>query len=68
MLGPLLFNIFICDLFSILNNIDFANYDDDATCVIEYGAKEAIDSLKNALDESLCWFASNQVKANSNVV
>ena len=26
--------------------------------------KEAIDSLKNALDKLFCWFASNQMKAN----
>ena len=32
--------------------------------VIGDDAKEAIDSWKNALDESFCWFASNQVKAN----
>ena len=57
-----LFNIFI---FSMLNNPDFANYIDDTTpYVIGDDAKEAIDSWKNALDESFCWFASNQVKAN----
>ena len=26
--------------------------------------KEAIDSLKNALDKLFSWFASNQMKAN----
>ena len=30
-LGPLLFNIFICDLFFIINDIDFASYADDNT-------------------------------------
>ena len=29
MLEPLLFNLFLCDLFLILNNIDFASYADD---------------------------------------
>ena len=28
-LGPLLFNIFIYDLFSIMNNVDFPSYSDD---------------------------------------
>ena len=30
-LGPLLFNIFTCDLFSIMNKVDFARYADDNT-------------------------------------
>ena len=30
-LGPILFNIFICLLFSVAYNIDFANYADDIT-------------------------------------
>ena len=28
-LGPLLFNIFLCDLFIIMNDVDFASYADD---------------------------------------
>ena len=30
-LGPLLFNIFLCDLFFIMNDIEFASYTDDNT-------------------------------------
>ena len=30
-LGSLLFNIFLCDLFLIMENIDFASYADDNT-------------------------------------
>ena len=30
-LGPLLFNIFLCDLFLIMENIDIASYADDNT-------------------------------------
>ena len=30
-LGPLLFNIFLCDLFFIMNDIEFASYADDNT-------------------------------------
>ena len=29
-LGPLLFSIFLCDLFVIINNIDFASCGDDS--------------------------------------
>ena len=30
-LGPLLFNIFICDLFVNMNKVDFESYSDDNT-------------------------------------
>ena len=30
-LGPLLFNIFICDMFYFLENYELANYADDST-------------------------------------
>ena len=30
-LGPLLFNIFLCELFLIMNNIELASYTDDNT-------------------------------------
>ena len=34
-LGPLLVNIFLCDFFSILRNIDIASYtDDNTTCIM----------------------------------
>ena len=32
-LGPLLFNIFLCDMFFIMNDIDFASYADDNTLI-----------------------------------
>ena len=48
-LGPLLFNILICDLFLIMNKIDFASYADDNTPhVVGDGAEEAVNSLKEA--------------------
>ena len=30
-LGPLLFNIFACDIFSVLSDVEFASYTDDNT-------------------------------------
>ena len=64
-LGPLLFNIFKCGLFLIMNKADFASYADDNTpYVIGNGVKETINSLKEALDELFYWFANNQMKAN----
>ena len=32
-LGPLLFNIFIYDLFLIMNKVDFSSYADDIFCL-----------------------------------
>ena len=64
-LGPLLFNIFICDLFLIMNKVDFASYADDNTpYVIGNSVKEAINSFKEAPDKLFYWFANNQMKAN----
>ena len=54
-LGPLLFNIFICDLFLTMDKGDFASYADDNTSyVMGNGVKEAIYSLKEASDELFC--------------
>ena len=65
LLGPLLFNIFICNLFLIMNKVDFGSYADDNTpYVIGNGAKETINSLKEASDELFYWFANNQMKVN----
>ena len=64
-LRPLLLNIFIWDLFLILNKVDFASYDDDNTpYVIGNGVKEVINSLKEASDKLFYWLADNQMKAD----
>ena len=64
-LGPILFNIFLSDLFLILNNIDFTSYADDNTI---YTTGENIDEVIFSLQESFkklfkC-FTDNQVKTN----
>ena len=46
-LGPLLFNIFLCDLFFIMNEIDFASYADDNT---PYGTANTIDKVIQSLE------------------
>ena len=63
--SPLLFNIFICDLFLIMNKVEFVSYADDNTpYVTGNGVKEVIKSLKEASGELFYWFADNQRKAN----
>ena len=63
--GPLLFNIFICDLFFITNKVEFACYPNYNTpYVIGNGVREVINSLKQPSNELFYWFANNQMKAN----
>ena len=64
-LGPLLFNIFICDLFLFISYFDITNYADDNT---PYSANnnivDVLNNLKlqaNILDK---WFKDNYMKAN----
>ena len=65
-LGPLLFNIHLCDLFHFLEDIDFASYADDTTI---YTVKENKESVINTLEASspplFTWFNNNFMKANS---
>ena len=41
-LGPLLFNIHLCDLFYILEDLDIASYADDTTIYTIKGNKESV--------------------------
>ena len=64
-LGPLLFNIFICDMFFELRQSDFASYADDNTPYVEANnVDEVITILENDSIQLLKWFSDNQVKAS----
>ena len=64
-LGPLLFNIFLADLFFTLNNTEIANYADDTT---PYAVSDNIDDLISSLERSskdlLKWLDDNVMKSN----
>ena len=64
-LGPLLFNIFLCDLFFIMNETEFASYADDNT---PYTSGATIDDVIKKLENDSVllfkWFSDNQMKAN----
>ena len=48
-LGPLLFNIFLCDMFLFCNDIDFASYaDDNTTYCIGKTSEELISQLEKS--------------------
>ena len=65
-LGPLLFNIHLCDLFYFLEDLDIASYADDTTI---YTVSEKKESVIRALETSSSllfgWFNNNFMKANS---
>ena len=64
-LGPLLFNIFVSNLFSVLSDVEFASYADDNTpYVVKNNIRSIIKSLKNTGVELFEWFSDNQMKAN----
>lgn len=64
-LGPLLFNIFICDLFFVIPEVDFSSYADDNTpYVCKSNIGEVISSLENVATQLLDWFKDNEMKAN----
>ena len=63
-LGPLLFNIYISDMFMFVD-IDVANYADDSTPY--YGAEtndEVVEKLQSTADTLFDWFSFNGMKAN----
>ena len=65
-LGPLLFNIFLIDLFFIVKNTDIASYADDNTPYISANnINEVIISLEKATNTSFKWFSDNVMKSNA---
>ena len=64
-LGPLLFNIFLCDLFLEDENNHFANYIDDTTPYsVGSAPTEVLENLSGITKKLFTWFANNQMKAN----
>ena len=64
-LGPFLFNIFLVDLFFILNKIDITNYPDDNT---SYTSSNDVNGLIKSLEEAskvlFKWFEDNLMKSD----
>ena len=64
-LGPLLFNIFINDIFNVLNKSTLYNYADDSTLSYSHeNADTLIQVLQCDCSAILKWFDRNQMKAN----
>ena len=65
MLGPLLFKIFLCEFFFIINKTDFASYTDNNTpYVVGNNIEDVIIKLKNASLTLFQCFYDNEMKAN----
>ena len=65
-LGPLLFNIFLIDLFFTVEDIDIASYADDNTPYISAeNINEVIHSLEEATNTLFKWFNDNLMKSNA---
>ena len=64
-LGPLLFNIFLCDMFFAMKDIDFASYADDNTLYVSSDSIEGvIRILENNSINLFKWFSDSMMKAN----
>ena len=64
-LGPLLFNIFLCDLFLEHENCCYVNYADDTTpYIVANNTAEVLEKLTNLTQRLFTWFAKNKMKAN----
>ena len=65
-LGPILFNIFISDLFLVIKDVDFASYADDNT-IYQSGrtADDVINGLQISAEKLFQWFSDNQMKGNT---
>ena len=64
-MGPLLFNIFLCDLLLSTESNYFTNYADDTIpYVIGNEAEEVVSELKTIAEKLFIWFVQNEMKAN----
>ena len=66
-MGLLLFSIFLCDLFSLTNDVEFASYVDDNTpFFVGDRLNDVILKSQNASKTLFKWFNDNQTKVNPN--
>ena len=65
-LGPLLFNIFINDIFFSIKEISIANYaDDNTTYANDKNVTELLNKLEKETNVLLEWFKVNEMKPNA---
>ena len=61
-----MFNIYLNDLFYILNDVDICNYADDTTPnVCDSSLKVVIEKLEKSSQLAIKWFSHNYIKLNT---
>ena len=64
-LGSLLFNIFLCDLFMRIEDHFFTNYTSDTTLyIVRDNNEEVFNELTNITQKLFTFFSDNQIKTN----
>ena len=65
-LGPLLFNIYLNDLFYILKDANICNFADDTTpFVCDLNLKTVMEKLESHSEIAITWFECNYMKLNT---
>ena len=65
-LGPILFNIFLSDLFLVVKDVNFASYADDNTIYQSANnVDDVINDLQLSAEKLFRWFSYNQMKGNT---
>ena len=65
-LGPLLFNIYISDMFYDIDKCYIASYADGNTpCISDFNLEEVIQKLGLTTNNLFEWFKNNHMKANA---
>ena len=67
-LGPVMFNIFIHDLFDFVHKCDLYNYADDNTLSCsDANIENVVESLESDSQSLINWFSDNQMQANPDI-
>ena len=65
-LGPLLFNLFLCDLFLFVEEVDIMSYTNDNTpCVCSENVDVTLEKLEEVGKVFFEWFSNNFLKTNT---
>ena len=65
-LGPILFNIYIDDIFFALKGVDICNFADDTTpYVCDSNLKSVLETLEHNSELVIAWFEMNYMKLNT---